>query len=483
MKRTSVKFGTSGWRAVLCDDFTFENVRLVTQAIADHLAAAAAGSDAPSILVGYDTRFLGERFARLSCEVLAGNGIAAALCSRDAPTPVLSFDILRHGRSGAINFTASHNPPEWNGIKFSPAWGGPALPETTADIEGRANARMESGEYRSLPFEDALAQGLVTVHDPRPAYLDRLRELVDFDAIRAAGLRLALDPLFGTGRGYLDTLLAEAGCRVTTIHGAPDPLFGGRPPEPSESHIPELVETVRADRSFHLGLATDGDADRFGIVDAGGRFLEPNYFLALLFDYLVRDRSFPGGVARSVATTHLIDAVARDLGRPVHETPVGFKFIGDLIRRGEVALGGEESAGLSIRGHVPEKDGILACCLAAEMVARRGKPLFQQLEELYGRVGRTLTCRVNLPLTPAQETALAGKLVSPPASFDGRAVVGAVTLDGHKFLLDGGAWVLVRKSGTEPVVRLYVEAGDEESLSRLTEASRTWILAQGKEHA
>lgn len=474
MKKAVVKFGTSGWRAVLCDDFTFENVRVVTQAIADHLKAG--GLDERGVLVGYDTRFMGARFAREISEVLAGNGLRAYLVSRDVPTPVVSFDILRHRRDGAINVTASHNPPEWSGIKFSPAWGGPALPETTRDIEERANARMGEGTYARLPFGEGADRGLILDHDPRADYLRRLRELVDFDVIRKAKLNVALDPLFGTARGYLDLLLAEAGCKLKMIHGDLDPYFGGRPPEPSESHIPELISLVRDDRSCNLGLSTDGDADRFGIVDAGGVFIEPNYFLGLLFDYLVRDRGIPGGVARSVATTHLVDAVASDLGRPVHETPVGFKFIGDLIRKGEVALGGEESAGLSMHGHVPEKDGILACCLAAEMVARRGKPLIAQLEELYGRVGRFLTRRVNLPLTPSQEAALAGRLSAPPPSFAGRRVAGKVTIDGTKLLLEGGAWLLVRKSGTEPVVRLYVEAADAQALDVLTEAGKAWIL-------
>ncbi|MDW7710728.1 MAG: phosphoglucomutase/phosphomannomutase family protein [Deferrisomatales bacterium] len=474
MKQATVKFGTSGWRAVLCDDFTFENVRVVVQAVADHLVAEGLGGQ--GVLVAHDTRFMGPAFARVACEVLAGNGLRAYAVDRDVPTPVVSFDILHHGRDGALNFTASHNPPEYNGVKFSPAWGGPALPETTRDIEIRANAGMVEGQYRRLGFDEALAAGLVVRHDPRPAYLDRLRELVDFDRIRAAGLRLAVDPLFGTARGYLDHLLAEAGCELRMVHDYPDPLFGGRPPEPSEAHIPELLALVREDPGVRLGLSTDGDADRFGVVDAGGRFLEPNYFLALLLDYLIRDRGFEGGVARSVATTHLVDAVARDLGRQVHETPVGFKFIGDLIRRGEVALGGEESAGLSIRGHVPEKDGILACCLAAEMVARRGKPLFEQLEELYARVGRTLTRRVNLHLSPAQEQALGERLGAPPSSFAGRGVTGTVTLDGLKLLLEGGAWLLVRKSGTEPVVRLYLEASDPDTLDALTEAGQGWIL-------
>ncbi len=474
MPKPTVKFGTSGWRAVLCDDFTFEHVRVVVQAIADHLVAG--GLDDRGVLVSHDTRFLGGRFARVAAEVLAANGLKVFLTERDVPTPVLSFDVLRHGRDGAINFTASHNPPEWNGVKFSPAWGGPALPETTRDIEDRANAGMATAAFRRLELGEAEARGLVALHDPRPAYLARLQELVDFDRIAAADLKLGLDTLHGTGRGYLDELLGSAGCQLTAFHTRPDPLFGGRPPDPSAENIPELLDLVRGDSSFHLGLATDGDADRFGIVDRGGRFLEPNYFLALLLDYLVRERGFPGGVARSVATTHLVDAVARDLGRPVHETPVGFKFIGDLIRRGEVALGGEESAGLSIRGHVPEKDGILACCLAAEMVARRGKPLFAQLEELYARVGRVLTRRLNLHLSPSQEKALGGKLAAPPQAFAGRRVETTVTVDGYKFLLEGGSWLLVRKSGTEPVVRLYVEAPEEAALTALAAAGREWLL-------
>jgi len=474
MKETIVKFGTSGWRAILCDEFTIENVRIVSQAIADHLKVG--GLDERGVFIGCDTRFMGKKFVQAAAEVLAGNSIRCFVADRDVPTPVISFDILKHERDGAINFTASHNPPEWNGIKFSPAWGGPALPDTTGDIEARANQGMKSGQYASMDFDKALAEGLVVRHDPRNGYLDRIRELVDLDRIRKAGLRIAFDPLFGTARGYLETLLSEAGCAVETMHANPDPLFGGRPPEPSEAHIPELISRVREDSSFNIGLATDGDADRFGIVDAGGRFMEPNYFLGILFDYLVRDRGFEGGVARSVATTHLTDAAAKDLGRPVFETPVGFKYIGDLIRRGEVAMGGEESAGLSIRGHVPEKDGILACLLAAEMVAARGKNLFAQLEELYARVGRFHTRRINIELDAEQEKRLADKLATPPKSFAGLDVKEEITVDGHKYLLQGNAWVLVRKSGTEPVVRLYAEADNNETLEKIMNSGRSWVL-------
>lgn len=469
-----VKFGTSGWRAILCDGFTFDNVRVVSQAIADHLKAEGVRGE--GVIVGYDNRFMGDDFSKVVCEVLAANGVAAHLAPRSVPTPVISFDILHNKRMGGVNMTASHNPPKWNGLKFSPAWGGPALPETTGDIEKRANAGMSTGQWSFVDFDEAVREGGILDHDPRPDYLDRIRSLVDFDVIKSAGMKIGVDPLFGTAVDYLDFLLEEAGCDVVSIHTNPDPLFGGRPPEPSEKNIPELISLVRDDASFALGLSTDGDADRFGVIDRGGVFIEPNYFLALLFDYLVRDRGFEGGVARSVATTHLVDAVAADLGRNVHETPVGFKFIGDLIRRGEVALGGEESAGLSIRGHVPEKDGILACLLAAEMVARRGVSLSEQLGALYGRVGRKLTRRVNLSFSVKEEEAVAARIADPPKNVAGRNVASIVTLDGTKLILDSGEWILVRKSGTEPVVRLYSESTDPGLLDEITEAGRSWLL-------
>lgn len=476
MRRPIIKFGTSGWRAILCEDFTFDNVGVVTRAIAEHLAAN--GLSGKPVLVGYDNRFMGDRFAKLAASVLAAHGITAWLTNRCVPTPVLSFDIIENGLAGAINFTASHNPPEYNGLKFSPDWGGPALPETTADVEKRANELMLSGDYSKLGFEEGLEKGLIKVHDPMPAYLNRIRSLVDMEAIRKAKLKIAVDPLFGTSVGYLDTLLCEAGCEVVEIHDNPDPLFGGRPPEPSEEHIPEMIKLVREDSSFALGVSTDGDADRFGLVDRGGKFLEPNYFLALLFEYMATERGFQGGAARSVATTHLLDAVAASLGRELFETPVGFKFIGDLIRQGKVAVGGEESAGLSIKGHTPEKDGILACLLAVEMVAKRGIPLFGQLENLYKKVGVYLTKRENFRVSQSEEAALPGRLAAPPATVAGVKVAKIVTIDGTKLILEDGRWLLVRKSGTEPVVRLYAEADTAERLDELLTAGRDWLLGQ-----
>lgn len=467
-----IKFGTSGWRAVIADEFTFHNVRLCVQAICDHLHARREASG--GVVVGSDTRFLSSQFTTVAAEVLAGNGIKVFLCGRDTPTPVISFEILRRRASGGINFTASHNPPEYQGIKFSPAWGGPALPETTRDIENRANALLASPAYKSMPREQAQREKLLEVIDPSGPYLDALREKVNLKAIRDAGLRLLVNPMFGTSRGYLDRLLKEEGIAATVMNDHLDPYFGGLPPEPSEHEIGDMIARLRAG-GFDLGLATDGDADRFGILDGQGRFYEPNQILGLLLDHLLSTRKWPGDAARSVATSHLVDAVAKHHGIGVIETPVGFKFIGDLITKDKIVLGGEESAGLTIRGHVPEKDGLIACLLVAEMVAVRKQPLAQLLDALYKKVGLYLTRRLNFRLTQAQKDAVVKKLATPPKTFADLAVQKVVTVDGTKYLLAQDAWVLVRLSGTEPVVRFYAEARDEATLAKLLAAGERFI--------
>ncbi len=469
---TRIKFGTSGWRGILCEDFIFDNVKVVTQAIADHLHAA--GEADKGIIIGYDARFMGERFAHEAARVLAGAGIRALVCDRDTPTPVIAFEILRRKAAGAINFTASHNPPEYNGLKFSPSWGGPALPETTSDIEQRANTMLGQICYKEMALDQAVRTGLVETIDPRADYFKAMRKLVDLDAIAKSGMTIAVNPLYGTGRGYLDTLLKEAGVKVVTMNDHRDPYFGGLPPEPSEVHIPDFIKLVRARADISLGLATDGDADRYGIIDGDGAFIEPNYVLALLLDYLLR-RGKTGDAARSVATSHFIDAVARHHGVKVLETPVGFKFIGEFIRDNKILIGGEESAGLTVRGHVPDKDGILACLLVAEMVAVEGKSMVALLQDLYARVGEFYTRRDNVRLTPELEKSFAEKLKSPPAELAGKKIAEVITIDGCKFLFEDGTWVLFRKSGTEPVVRVYGEAGNETELDVLMQAAAGFI--------
>jgi alpha-D-glucose phosphate-specific phosphoglucomutase len=468
-----IKFGTSGWRGILAEDFTLANVRVVTQAIADHLRAA--GEADKGVVVGHDSRFFGERFARETARILAGAGIKAFVCDRDTPTPVIAFEILRRKAAGGINFTASHNPHEYNGIKFSPSWGGPALPETTADIERRANAMLGEVCYRDMPLDQAVRCGLVEEIDPMPAYFDVLRRMVDLEAIGRSGLTLVLDPMYGAGRGYLDALLVEAGLMVQIINGHRDPYFGGLPPEPSKTYLNDLIVRVMGNPQVALGLATDGDADRYGIVDGDGSFIEPNYILALLYDYLLRRRGEKGDAARSVATSHFVDAVAAHHGYRVRETPVGFKYIGEFIRDNQIVIGGEESAGLTVRGHVPDKDGILACLLVAEMVAVEKKSLNALLADLYRRVGEFHTGRQNLRLSPELEANYADKMKALPATLAGRKVLEVVNIDGVKLLLEGDGWVLFRKSGTEPVVRVYAEARSAAALTELTDAAVAFV--------
>ena len=470
-----ITFGTSGWRGIMCEDFIFENVKIVTQAIADNVKAS--GEADKGIIVGYDSRFMGESFARESARVLTGAGIRTFLCVRDTPTPVIAFEILRRGTAGAINFTASHNPPEYNGIKWSPSSGGPALPETTNDIERRANEMVGEVCYQECPLDQALKEGLLVEIDPMQAYLDDLAHKVDLASIAKLGT-IAVNPLYGTARGYLAEPLKANGVQVVLMNAQRDPYFGGFPPEPSEKYIQDFIKLVQQDPEIKLGVATDGDADRFGIVDDDGGFIEPNYIIALLLDYLVRVKGMKGGVGRSVATSHLVDAVAKLHDVKVYETPVGFKYIGELISQDKIIIGGEESAGLTIKGHVPEKDGILACLLVAEMVAHEGMSVKALLERLYSKVGRYLTKRVNIALSPELERVFPERIAATPSSFAGAAVKELVTVDGNKFILEDGSWLLFRKSGTEPVVRLYCEASSEDRLQALIAAGREFIVGK-----
>ncbi len=471
---SQIKFGTSGWRAIFCEDFTLDKVRIVVQAIADNLHAEGLADQ--GVVIGYDARFMGADFARETARVLAGAGIKSYFCERDTPTPVISHELLRRKAAGAINFTASHNPYNYNGIKFSPASGGPALPETTNDIEKRANAMLGEIVFKDISQEKAIEQGLFEEIDPRADYFKTLRKLVDFAAIKASSMRVAVNPLYGCGRGYLDRILEEAGIDVVKINDHLDPYFGGKPPEPAEEYTQDFIGLVKGDNSITLGLATDGDADRFGIVDSDGTYIEPNYILALLFDYMIRRKGLRGDAARSVATSHLIDAVAKYHGVNVLETPVGFKFIGEYISEDKILIGGEESAGLTIKGHVPEKDGILACLLVAEMVAVEKKSLQELLADLYSRVGEIHTKRINIHLSPQLEAALPDKFDNPPETIGPHKVTKVIQIDGNKYLLDDGSWLLFRKSGTEPVVRLYAETKSFESLTRLIELGREFIL-------
>ena len=474
MANEKIKFGTSGWRGVIAEDFTFGRVRIVVQAIADHLVAQ--GLKDKGVVIGYDTRFMSERFAAESVKVFAANGIRSFLSNRDVPTPAVAFEIIRKKAAGGINFTASHNPPEYNGLKFSPAWGGPALPETTKDIETRANALLDKNSIAVMPLAEAKQKGLVEDADLRKIYLDDLRKKIDLEAIRKAKLKVAVDLLYGTGRDYLDTVLRDAGCVVTVVHGHRDALFGGRSPEPSEENLFELSATMKKGK-FDIGLAVDGDADRFGVMDIDGTYINPNQILALVLDFICRSRGWKGGAARSIATSHLVDAVAKKHGIEVYETGVGFKYIGDLLVQGKIIFGGEESAGMTIKDHVPEKDCIIACMLVAEMVAQEKRPIKELLKRLYKEVGTILNDRVNIRLTDANQKQVAERLAQPLTELGGLRVKGKkATADGTKYMLEDDSWVLMRAFGTEPVVRIYVEAESEEKIQNLIAAGKKFIL-------
>jgi phosphoglucomutase len=461
----SIRFGTSGWRAIIADEFTYDNVRRVTDAICGYLIESS-NDDRKTLIVGHDSRFMGEKFSAVAAEIAKRKGFRVLVCNHPTPTPTISHAIRFERAVGGMNFTASHNPPEYQGIKFSTADGAPALPEITKRIE----ALYESG----TKADDATG-GSIEDFDPRPAYLDDLKTKIRFHAIAAAKGRFAYDAFWGTGRGYLDKILRDLGLEVETIHDWRDVTFGGRSPEPSEHQVGELVEAVKA-KGLTLGLATDGDGDRFGVIDSNGEFIQPNHLIAVLTDYLAESRGWTLGVARSVATSHLIDRVAASRGLKVYETPVGFKFIGELINRDEIILGGEESAGLSIRGHYPEKDGILACLLAVEAVTVRGKSLTAQLEEIYARVGKLESGRIGVKLTAEVAESLKIKLAREPESIAGRKVEKINRMDGVKFFFADGSWILMRPSGTEPLVRIYAETESPKDLEELLEQGRRYLL-------
>jgi len=476
MAASPIKFGTSGWRGIIAEDFTFGNVRIAVAAIAEHVLRR---NPRPTVLVAHDTRFFSEEFARAAAVELDEHGVKPLLCKGAAPTPAVACEIRRRKIDGAINFTASHNPAEYHGLKLSAADGGPALPEVTRDIEARAAKLYARPAQKASAFPSPHEGRDFEQVDIAPPYLERLGELVRFAELKKKDApRIVYDALHGCGAGYLDRALKEHGVAgYETIRAERDVLFEGSGPDVSEENLKRLSESVVAYKA-QIGLATDGDADRFGIVDARGRWILPNHILGLLYDYLVESRGWNLDAARSVATSHLLDAVAAKHGCKVRQTPVGFKYIGQLILQDAIALGGEESAGLSIRGHVPEKDGILACLLVAEMIAARQAPLEEQLGALFRRVGRDFwPLRTNLHLPEDVKARAIERLKSDFSEFLGRRVAHTDRTDGLKLIFDDGSWILLRLSRTEPLMRVYTESATPEDSARLAEQARGWVFA------
>lgn len=472
----TIKFGTDGWRAVISEDFTFANVQRVAQAVAEQTMAdwverapmEHRSNGQPLMVVGYDTRFLSDRYAATVAEVLAGNGIRVWLSQSDAPTPLISYAIVDKQADGGIMITASHNPPRYNGIKLKASYGGSASASDVKKVEQRVQVNGLHAPRR-LPLDEAIEQGLVYRFNPLPAYQEHIRTLVSFEVIKSAHLNVAVDAMYGAGRVYLKRLLEDAGCRVTELRGEMNPGFNGIHPEPIERHLKPLMLEMTTG-NYHIGLATDGDADRIGAIDPSGRFIDPHRIMALLVEHLVRDRGLHGSVVKTVSTTQMLNRLADRYGLTVHETPVGFNYISELMMSEPVLIGGEESGGISMLGHIPEGDGLLMALLLVEMVASRGKTLARMIDDLMAEpdIGPFCYARTDQEVIPFSKAELvAGLMENVPDTLADQKVNHASDRDGVKFVLADGSWLLIRPSGTEPVLRIYAEARDDERVNTL----------------
>ncbi|NOZ49736.1 MAG: phosphoglucomutase/phosphomannomutase family protein [Chloroflexi bacterium] len=465
----TIRFGTDGWRAVISEDFTFANVRRVAQAIAD-MTLAQNSHSSPLFIVGYDTRFLSDRYAAAVASVLAGNGIRVLLSQRFAPTPAISYAIVAHQAQGGVMITASHNPPRYNGIKLKAAYGGSA---SNADVK-IVEQHLQSNEQRHchpqvMPLESARRQGLIDSFDPYPAYATHLRTLINFDTIAASGMHIAVDAMYGAGIHYTDRLLQEAGLEPLCLHHEMNPGFGGLHPEPIGRHLVELRRTVH-DGDFELGLATDGDADRIGAVCASGAFLDPHRIMTLTLDYLLQQGK-RGAVVKTVSTTQMLNRLAAAADLTVHETPVGFNYISDLMRSNHVLIGGEESGGISIQGHIPEGDGVLMSLLLTELVAAQGGNVEKLIYDIMDRIGHFAYGRHDYEVRPFSKADMVQQLVAhAPTRLADKNVQNISTRDGVKYILQDDNWLLIRPSGTEPVLRVYAEARDQAGVQALLEA-------------
>jgi phosphoglucomutase len=444
------------------EEFTFQNVRFAVQGIANYLRKKYLNKPI-SVIINYDTRFLSERFAKEASKVLSHSQIKVYFSKRDAPSQALSYEIIRRKAQAGINFTASHNPPEYNGLHVFTEDGAPAPVEVTSEIEKEIFILKQEESY--CPYYPEI--GKIEEIDLQSNYLSYIQNKINFNLIRNSGIKIAVDPLYGTSREYLDEIFEENGCEVREIHGYTDPCFGGIIPSCTEENLGELKELVKKE-SLNLGIATDADGDRFGIIDEGGVFISPNHIIALLLQYLVEDKGWRGGVVRSVATTHLVDKIANKYQLELYETPVGFKYIAQyFLNKKNIIFGGEESACITIKDHIPNKDGILAGLLVAEMIAFRKKSLKSQLNDLFLKYGCRFNLQKNIKITPQTKDSLEKLIKSPPSYFNGREVVSIKTIDGVKLILENGDWCLLRFSGTEPIIRCYGESDSEKEVKEI----------------
>jgi phosphomannomutase len=475
----TIHFGTDGWRAVISDTFTFTNLRLVSQAIADAINTENWNNGTPleqspdprKMVVGFDTRFLSDRYAQEAARVLAGNGITVHLAQGNAPTPVISYAVRQMNAIGGIMITASHNAPRYNGIKLKAAYGGSALPDQCRMVEVFLNDNEERGRGPNLmDYEQARSTGLIQRFNPLIAYTEKIRQLIDFDIIADNPQRFVVDSMYGSGQGVIRSLLQGTGCEVQEIRGELNPGFGGIHPEPIAKYLGALSGAISTGLG-NFGLATDGDADRIGAMDERGNFIDPHKIMSLALQYLVTQRGWKGSVVRTVSTTRMIDRLANKYGLPIHETPVGFNHIADRMLHEDVLIGGEESGGISFKGHIPEGDGVIMGLLLLEIVAHSKTTLQDLIDSLLKEVGPAFYERRDLRLShPVSKSTIIHKLeTETPSQIGGETLSHTSNLDGVKYIFADDSWLLIRPSGTEPVLRVYAEGRTPEMVTALLE--------------
>lgn len=455
-----IKFGTDGWRAVIADGYTFENLARVARATAQWLHAEKG--ERPSVVIGHDTRFMGADFARHAACVLAAEGVHVTIARGFVPTPAISWATKEYRADAGVVITASHNPPAYNGYKLKASFGGPALPPMVAAVEAELNRLGEAPPLHA--FEHYVDAGLIETQDVGAAYVAMLEEKIDVAALRAAGLTVAHDAMYGAGQGFLAAVLGAD--RVVPLRSEFNPGFHGQAPEPIERNLSELPRVVVAE-GCAAGIAHDGDADRIGLFDEGGGYVTSHQILALLGKYLYEEHGLRGALVKTFSTSHLLDAMGKAYGLPVETLPIGFKYIAPHLVSGAALVGGEESGGIAVQGHLPERDGLYVGLLILEMMVRRGKPLSALVEELHDEFGPHYYHREDVHTTPEQKASILDRLRGGGLDhIAGHAVHALETLDGFKHRTKAG-WLLVRPSGTEPVLRIYAEAPTPEAARRL----------------
>ncbi len=470
-----VRFGTGGWRAKIGKGFTSRNVRRVSQAIANYMVETDLERN--GIVIGYDNRFFSEEFARISAEVFAANNIRVYLSRSSLPTPLVTFTVLRKKAGGGVVLTASHNPPDYNGIKFETHDGLPAPVEVTEKIEGMAND-LEVNEIPWIPLEKGEKAGYIRVEDFRGAYLDYLEKKIDIDSIRRAQIRVCFDSMYGSGASTIQFALVSARCDLTMLHARRDPLFGGRSPAPSEELLASLVNTVE-EGEYDIGIAVDGDADRIAVVDEVGNFIHPNEVMLLLYHYLHEIKGCKGGVVRNVSTSHNVDILAKGLGEKAYEVPVGFKHIARGMIDNDALIGGESSGGITFRGHIMEKDGVYASMVLLEMLANVKRPLSVIMKGIFDLMGhRFHYWEDDMKLTPVLKVKAIEFLEGDFGEVSGKKLAEVRNFDGKKFIFDDGSWIMARFSGTEPILRIVAEGRTLGEAKRLSSRLKSMISSQ-----